>query len=217
MTIPMPPIVDRKAWNAALQDEMQAENALKEHVLAAAAARRRLPMTPVEGNYTFVGEEGEQSFAKLFQGARQLVVYHFMFAPDWPQGCPHCTNYAIHQGAGINQLLGERDTRYILTSRAPYQKLKAWKEEKGIPTPWYSAPTAFSEEMGVINDSFGDYPGISVYFRDDDNTVYRAFKTNDFAIEFTMPATGLLRMTPYGMQERGEDSPSGWPQRFDAM
>lgn len=212
-----PPIVDRETWDAALQAEMQVENELKEKVLAAAAARRRLPMTPVEGDYTFVGEEGEQTLADIFQGKRQLVVYHFMFAPDWDKGCPHCTQYARIQGPGINDVLNQRDTRYVLMSRAPYEKLKAWKEEKGIPTPWYSAPTEFSWDMGVINDSFGDFPGISVFFRDDDNKVYRSFKTSDFAVEFTMPSNGMWRFTPYGMQERGEDSPEGFPQRFDAM
>jgi predicted dithiol-disulfide oxidoreductase (DUF899 family) len=217
MSTPMPPIVDRETWDAALQEEMQAEEALKHQVLAAAAARRRMPMTPVEGDYTFVGEEGEQSLADVFQGARQLVVYHFMFAPDWPKGCPHCTEYALNQGAGINTELGQRDTRYVLMSRAPYNTLDAYKDESGITTPWYSAPTAFSEEMGMVNDDFGDFPGVSVFFRDDDNNVYRTFKSNDFAVEFTMPASGMLRMTPYGMQEHGEDSPEGWPQRFDSM
>ena len=71
--------------------------------------------------------------------------------------------------------------------------------------------------MGVINNDFGDFPGVSVFFRGDDNTIYRAFKTNDFAVEFTMPVNGMLRMTPYGMQEKGEDSPDGWPQPFNAM
>lgn len=216
-TTAMPPIVDRETWDAALRDESQMEDELRDKVLAAAAARRRLPMTPVEGNYTFVGEEGEQSLADVFQGKRQLVVYHFMFAPDWPKGCPHCTEYALIQGPGINQVLNQRDTRYVLMSRAPFEKLKAWKEEKGIPTPWYSAPTEFSWDMGVINDSFGDFPGISVFFRDDENIVYRSFKSNDFAVEFTMPTSGMWRMTPYGLQERGEESPEGWPQTFDAM
>ena len=216
-TIPMPPVVDREAWDAALQEHTRAEEELHEKVLAVAAARRRLPMTPVVGDYTFVGEEGEQSLADVFQGKHQLVVYHFMFAPDWPKGCPHCTQYARIQGPAINEVVGERDIRYVLMSRAPYEKLKAWKEEKDIPTPWYSAPTEFSWDMGVINDSFGDFPGISVFFRDDDDNVYRSFKTNDFVVDTTMPSTGMMRIVPYGMQERGEDSPEGWPQKFDAM
>lgn len=217
ITTAMPPIVDREAWETALREESQLEDELRDKVLAVAAARRRLPMTPVEVDYTFVGEEGEQTLADVFQGKRQLVVYHFMFAPDWPKGCPHCTEYARIQGPGINDVLNQRDTRYVLMSRAPYEKLKAWKEENNIATPWYSAPTEFSWDMGVINDSFGDFPGISVFFRDDENNVYRSFKSNEFAVEFTMPTNGMWRMTPYGMQERGEDSPEGWPQKFDAM
>lgn len=213
----MPPVVDRETWDSAIQAELKLENELRDKMLELAAERRRLPMTPVVGDYTFVGEEGEQSLADIFQGNRQLVVYHFMFAPDWPKGCPHCTGYARMQGPAMNEVLADRDIRYVLMSRAPYEKLKAWKEEKGITTPWYSVPTEFSWDMGVINDSFGDFPGISVFFRDDDNNVYRSFKTNDFLVETTMPASGFMRMVPYGMQERGEDSPEGWPQNFDPM
>lgn len=217
MTLPMPTIVDREEWDAALKDHEHQEEAAKKQVLAAAAARKRLPMTPVVGDYTFIGEEGEQSLAEIFQGAHQLVVYHFMFAPDWEQGCPHCTEYALCHGPGINVELNERDTRYVLMSRAPFEKLKAWKQEKDIPTPWYSAPTEFSWDMGVINNSFGDFPGISVFFRDDENKVYRSYFTNGYPVEYTMPSIGFFRFTPYGMQEKGEDAPEGWPQPFEPL
>lgn len=216
-TIPMPPIVDADAWRAALEEQSKLEDALQEQIKAVAAARRHLPMTPLLGDYTFVGAEGACKLVDLFAGQRQLVIYHFMFAPDWKKGCPHCTQYAIDQGHGINEEISARDTRYVLTSRAPYEKLAAWAEEKGISTPWYSAPTAFSEEMDVINDSFGDFPGISVFFRDDANNVYRTYKGSNAAVESTMPTSGMLRMVPYGLQELGEVSPEGFPQRFEPL
>lgn len=216
-TLAMPPIVDSAIWSAALEKQAALEDKLMEQVLSVSAARRRMPMTPVQGDYTFVGAEGERNFADLFNDHHQLVVYHFMFAPDWQKGCPHCTQYARNQGAGINDELTRRDTRFILTSRAPYQKLAAWAEEKGIATPWYSAPTAFSEEMGAITDDFGDIPGVSIFFRDGENNVYRTWRSGGAAIESTMPASGMLRMVPYGMQEKGEDSPVGWPQPFEPL
>lgn len=212
-----PPVVDFETWNAQMRDQGALEDELFEHQLKVAASRRHRPMTPVKGDYTFVGAEGECSFIDLFAGQRQLAVYHFMFSPEWDKGCPHCTEYAQAQGAGINKELLARDGRYILISRAPYEKLSAWATEKGITTPWYSAPTEFSEEMEFINDSFGDYPGISVFFRDTDDTVYRTYRSSNSVVETTMPASGLLRMLPWGMQERGEDSPEGFPQRFDPM
>lgn len=216
-SLPMPTVVDTSQWVEAMERQTVLEDELTALQLRVAAARRHLPMTPVQGEYTFVGPDGECSLADLFAGQRQLAIYHFMFAPDWQKGCPHCTQYAQNQGAGINHELAQRDTRFILTSRASYEQLSAWAAEKGIMTPWYSAPREFSEEMGVINDSFGDFPGISVFFRDDDDTVYRTYSDRGSAIESTMPASGILRMVPWGLQERGEDSPAGFPQRFDPM
>lgn len=215
--LPMPPIVDLETWNTAFEEQAKIEEQLQEHIKIAAAARRRMPMTPVQGDYTFEGPDGEVAFADLFDGHLQLAVYHFMYAPEWSKGCPHCTQYARNLGPGINDELTHRDTRFILTSRAPYEKLSSWANDKRIDTPWYSASTEFSEEMGVINDSFGDFPGITVFFRGDANTVYRTWRTGELSIEATMPASGILRMVPFGMQEKGEDSPVGWPQRFDPV
>ena len=215
--LPKPPIVDIDTWQQALQDQARIEDELQEHIKIAAAARRRMPMTPVQGNYIFTGPHGDVSFADLFEGHRQLAVYHFMYAPDWSKGCPHCTQYAINQGAGINHEVNKRDTRYIMTSRAPYKNLAAWAERTGIATPWYSAPTAFSEEMGAITEDFGDIPGLSIFFRDNDNNVYRSWKAGVAGIESTMPATGILRATPYGLQEKDEDSPEGWPQPYEPV
>lgn len=215
--LPKPDVVPLDEWRTTMDEIERQEDAVFDAYLALAAARRRAPMTSVAGDYTFEGSEGSVSFADLFAGARQLVVYHFMFAPEWDAGCPDCTHFASALGPGINPRIIERDTRFILTSRAPVEKLRAHAAAHGIATPWYSAPREFSEEMGVINDGFGDFPGISVFFRDEDDAIYRTYKAGGRAIEAVMPATGILRLTPYGMQERGEDSPAGWPQRFDGM
>lgn len=212
-----PPVVDIETWDSLLQEQAKLEDQLMEHTKIVAAARRRMPMTPVQGNYTFTGPDGEVGFADLFDGHHQLVVYHFMYAPEWSKGCPHCTQYARNQGGGINDEINRRDTRFIMTSRAPYDALAAWAEKKGIATPWYSTSEGFSEEMGAITDDFGDIPGLSVFFRDDDNTVYRTWQSNGSAVESTMPASGILRATPYGLQEKDEDSPEGWPQPFEPI
>ncbi len=217
MTIAKPEIVDLATWTAANHQQLDAEDELHARILEAAASRRRLPMTPLSQDYTFTGPEGEIPMADVFGDARQLVVYHFMFAPEWERACPHCTEYATNQGYGINKELNRRDTRYVLVSRAPYEKLAAWAKEKQIPTPWYSVSTEFATEMGQIAEGFGDTPGITVFFKDDDGKIYRSYHTGGQHIESTMPASAILRMTPYGMQERGEDSPKGWPQRFDSM
>lgn len=212
-----PPIVDVASWEAALSEQIQIEDELMEHVKSVSARRRRLPMTPLSQDYTVVGPDGEQPLVDVFGQARQLVTYHVMYAPEWEKACPHCTQYVINQGHGINRETGERDTRYILVSRAPYEKISAWAKQQDIQTPWYSVPTAFAEEMGKIAPEFGDIPGLSVFFKADDGTVYRTYTTGGAMLESTMPASGILRLTPYGMQEHGEDSPKGWPQRFSGM
>ncbi|MCO5216382.1 MAG: DUF899 domain-containing protein [Thermomicrobiales bacterium] len=212
-----PPIVDTTTWETALAEQLQLEDELIAQTKTVAAARRRLPMTPLARDYTFVGPDGEQSMADVFGDARQLVVYHVMYAPEWEKACPHCTQYAINQGHGINLETSERDTRYILVSRASYEKIAAWAKAHGIQTPWYSVSTEFAEEMGKIAPGFGDMPGLSVFFKADNGIIYRTYTTSGSMVESTMPASAILRLTPYGMQEHGEDSPEGCPQRFSAM
>ena len=212
-TTAMPPVVELHQWQQALAEQQQLENDLAEQAKRVAAARRRLPMTPVQGTYTFTGSEGEVSFADLFDGKQQLVVYHFMFGPDWDAGCPSCTRYMNELGNTFAAYIGERDTRFVLVSRAPYNKLAEHAVANGIETPWYSCATDFSEEMEAVNDSFGDLPGFTTFFRDD-ATIYRTYRPDSYG---EPPVTGdlILHLTPYGMQLNGDDSPQGWPQSFD--
>ncbi len=207
--LPTPPVVDLDTWNVALEKQEEREKHLQERLEIVTDARRRLPMTPVQGDYSFVGPAGEVSFAELFDGHHQLLTYHFMYSPDWNEGCPNCTQYASCLGSGINEELSKFSARFILVSRAPYKKLAAWAAEQGIATPWYSASTEFNQEMGAMAEGFGDVPGLSVFYRDDRNNIFRTWRGSAFAIEATMPSVGLLQATPYGLQDQGEDSPDG--------
>lgn len=210
----IPPIVDLPQWQQALATQQQLESDLAAQAKSVAAARRRLPMTPVQGDYTFTGAKGETSFVELFDGHRQLVAYHFMFGPDWEHGCPFCTRYMKELGNDFAAYIAERDTRFVLISRADYAKLGAHAASTGIETPWYSAPTEFSEEMDAVNDSFGDLPGFTTFFRDDNDVIYRTYRPGGEG-EPAVPGDLILHLTPYGMQQNGDDSPEGWPQSFD--
>ena len=209
----LPPVVDLPQWKDALTQQHQLERDLADQAKMVAAARRRLPMTPVQGDYTFNGPDGEVAFADLFDGKHQLVAYHFMFGPDWDVGCPSCTRYMNELGSTFAAYIGERDTRFVLVSRAPYDKLAEHAMKSGIETPWYSCATAFSEEMEAVNDRFDDIPGITTFFRDG-IAIYRTYRPESSG---EPPVTGdlLLHLTPYGMQLKGDDSPQGWPQSFD--
>lgn len=209
----MPPVVELPVWQQALAEQQQLENDLAEQAKKVAAARRRLPMTPVQGNYTFTGPDGDVAFTELFGGKQQLVVYHFMFGPEWDHGCPSCTRYMNELGNTFAAYIGERDTRFVLVSRAAYNKLAEHAANNGIETPWYSCATAFSEEMEAVSDSFGDVPGFTTFFRDD-TAIYRTYRPDTYG---EPPVTGdvILHLTPFGMQLSGDDSPQGWPQSFE--
>lgn len=205
-----PRIVNREEWKAAIAEQRQREEELAAQVHATNAARKRLPMTPVEDNYSFTGVEGEVSLAELFQGKHQLVIYHFMYAPDWETGCRYCTRYMREIGNDFAEYIEERDTRFILVSRAPFEKLSAWAAEWGIDAPWYSGSTAFYELTDML-DPESEVAGFTVFFRSDDDTVYQTWSPDDSG---ELPVTGdlILQLTPYGRQVKEDEAPEGWPQ-----
>ncbi|MBV9851450.1 MAG: DUF899 domain-containing protein, partial [Armatimonadetes bacterium] len=194
------------------------------------AERRRLPMVRIERDYGFDGPEGKRSLADLFGDHRQLIVYHFMFDPEWEKGCPGCTGFV--DALGDLSLLGERDTRFVLISRAPLAKLEAYKQSRGWDVPWYSSfGSDFNYDFHVTLDEHvapleynyrpmaqtqmpegGEAHGLSVFFRDGGD-VFHTYSTYARGVESLTDATDLLDVTPYGRQEEWEDSPPGWPQR----
>lgn len=210
----MPPVVDHDEWQRSLETQQALERDLVERTKAAAAARRKLPMTPVQGEYTFTGAEGEVSFADLFAGKHQLVVYHFMFGPDWKAGCPSCTQYMKELGNDFAPYIEDRDTRFVLISRADISKLQAHAEANDIATPWYSCSTEFSQEMELLADQPSDLPAFTTFFRDENNVIYRTYRP-EMDAEPRVAGDLILHLTPYGLQLKGDDSPEGWPQSFD--
>jgi len=231
-----PPIVTREEW---LQQRVALLKEEKEHTRAGdrlAAKRRRLPMVPVEKQYTFEGPEGKRSLLDLFDGRRQLIVYHFMFDPKWENGCPGCTSYVDTLGPGTIPFLRERDTSFVLVSRAPLPKLEAYKAKKGWSAPWYSSfESDFNYDFHATNDKSkapimynymdeaqltarrgegnveGEDHSLSVFFRIGDE-VFHTYQAFARSTESMGTGYGLLDVTPYGRQEDFEDSPTGWPQ-----
>lgn len=209
----LPPIVSLEDWQAArarlLVKEKQATRARD----ALAAERRRQPMVRIEQDYVFEGPLGNVHLRELFDGHRQLLLYHFMFAPGvhgWPDaGCPGCSmfvDYLCHPSH-----LHARDTSLVLVSRAPLAKIERYRKRMGWNYPWYSsAGSGFNRDMGVTSDE-GESPGLSVFLRDGD-AVYRTHFVTARGLEVVGTVWSLLDLTPYGRQETWEDSPKGWPQ-----
>src|SRR5215831_5471298 len=116
-TVAHPPVVSQSEWREARIALLQHEKELTKHYDRVAAERRRLPMVKVEKTYSFDTPGGKKSLLDLFEDKRQLVVYHFMFGPDWKKGCPGCTWFA---GAlGNLSDLEARDTNFVMISHAP--------------------------------------------------------------------------------------------------
>jgi predicted dithiol-disulfide oxidoreductase (DUF899 family) len=235
--IPHPPIVSRHEWTAERKKLLDAEKNLTRQSDSVNAQRRRLPMVKLEKDYAFDGPQGRARLVDLFDGGRQLIVYHFMFDPAWERGCPGCTG--LVDSLGDLKMLAERQTKYVLISRAPLAKLEKYKQERGWTLPWYSSfGTDFNYDFHVTLDKTvvplqhnyrdqseleqrkdgepwffqGETHGLSVFFRIDKD-VFHTYSTYARGCESLTDVYPLLDRTPYGRQEDFEDSPAGWPQR----
>ncbi|BBX15450.1 hypothetical protein MDUV_03100 [Mycolicibacterium duvalii] len=206
----MPPVVSRAEWEKARADLLVREKELTRLKDSVSAARRRLPMVQIDAAYAFDTESGPLSLLDLFDGRRQLIVQHFMFAPDWDEGCAGCSMMADHIGPLSH--LHAKDTSFVLVSRAPVGKLVAFKDRMGWELPWVSSGrSTFNEDFGATVDG-EERHSISVFLRDGDR-VFHTWQTFGRGEEPFMLVFDLLDLTPYGRQETWEDSPPGWPQQ----
>jgi predicted dithiol-disulfide oxidoreductase (DUF899 family) len=180
---------------------------------ALAAERRRLPMVRVDKDYIFTGSKGKLRLQDLFEGRRQLILYHFMFAPGvdgWPTaGCPGCS--MVVDNVGHLAHLHARDTSFVLVSRAPLAKIKAYQKRMGWKVPWFSsADSDFNVDFGVTTKE-GETFGLSIFLRDGDQ-VFHTYFTADRGVEALGSSWTFLDLTPFGRQEDWEDTPAGRPQ-----
>src|SRR5438270_9483801 len=150
----LPKIVTRDEWLAARKELLAKEKELTRRRDALNVERRNLPMVEIQKDYRFDGPNGELRLIDLFEGRPQLIIYHFMFHPEWEDGCPSCTAGTDELSAGFFEHLHVRDTTYAMVSRAPLAKLDRWKEKKGWTMPWYSSfGTDFNHDFGVTIDA----------------------------------------------------------------
>jgi predicted dithiol-disulfide oxidoreductase (DUF899 family) len=210
---PLPPIVSQQEWQLAQERMLALEKQATQAHDALAAERRRQPMVRIDKHYVFEGLHGKVRLPELFEGRRQLLVYHFMFAPDvhgWPDaGCPGCSMFVDNLGHPSH--LHARDTSLALVSRAPLANIERYRHRMGWERPWYSSEGSdFNRDMGATNDQ-GEVPGLSVFLRDDDE-VFRTYFATARGLEPVGTVWTLLDLTPYGRQENWEASPKGWPQ-----
>ena len=234
---PHPPIVSREQWLADRKKLLAHEKELTKHYDSTSAERRRLPMVKIDKEYVFDGPNGKPSLKDLFDGRRQLIIYHFMFDPAWQtHRCPGCTGWV--DALGDLSLLAKRDTTLVLVSRAPLVMLDTYKEQKGWSLPWFSsfgsdfnydfhvtldprvAPAEYNyrnkaemeQTVGHPVKMEGEQHGLSVFFELDDE-IFHTYSVYARGCEPLKDSYRLLDTTPYGRQQDFEDSPTGWPQK----
>jgi len=149
----LPRIATRQAWLAARKGLLAKEKDLTRLRDELNAERRDLPMVEIEKDYIFDGPNGAVRLIDMFEGRLQLIIYHFMFDPEWEDGCPSCTAGTDELSPGFFAHLHTRETSYAMVSRAPLAKLERWKARKGWEIPWYSSfGTDFNYDFGVTID-----------------------------------------------------------------
>jgi predicted dithiol-disulfide oxidoreductase (DUF899 family) len=205
----LPEVVSPAEWHAARESLLVKEKEATRARDALAAERRRLPMVRVERDYVFEGPDGKTSLLDMFDGRRQLIVYHFMFqpgAPGWPSaGCDGCSMFVDNIGHLAH--LHARDTSLVLVSRAPLAKLEAYRKRMGWTVPWYSlAGNDFNDDHGVTTGF-----GLSVFLCDGES-VFCTYFTTGRGVEALGSNWTFLDLTPLGRQERWENTPPGRPQ-----
>jgi len=213
----LPPAVSETEWQAAHDALLAKEKEATRARDTLAAERRRLPRVRIEEDYAFAGPEGEVVLPDLFEGRSQLLLYHFMFGPNQEAGCNGCSMFVDQVGHLAH--LHARDTSFAVVSRAPIEKIAAYKERMGWTFPWVSSFSSdFNVDFGVGPETpqedvyqDGETFGLSVFLRDGDE-VYRTYFTDGRGVEALGSVWTLLDLTPLGRQETWEDSPDGYPQ-----
>ncbi len=189
-----------------------------------ARRRRALPWVPVGQPYEFTTEQGTRSLVDLFADSSQLVVYHFMFDPEWEEGCPSCSFWADNFN-GIGEHLAARDVSFVAASAAPLDRLLAYRQRMGWSFPWVStAGTTFNRDFEVAGSArynyrdtpepIGESPGLSV-FALQDGTVHHTYSTYARGLEVFNGAYQLLDLVPAGRGESDLPWTMAWLRRHD--
>jgi predicted dithiol-disulfide oxidoreductase (DUF899 family) len=224
-------VVSSDKWMAARKKLLAKEKQLTRLADKLAKERRALPWEAVTKEYVFDGPDGKETLARLFDGRSQLVVYHFMFGPDWDAGCPHCSRWADNFN-GIIAHLNQRDVTMVAVSRAPYERLAAYRRRMGWSFKWVSSfGTDFNfdfhvsftpEEMGgkkafynfkMQNPDASEREGVSVFVKDAKGKVYRSYSTFARGIEALNLDYKYLDVVPKGRDEDGRGP--FWVRRRD--
>lgn len=226
-------IVSKDEWLAARSALLKKE---KEFTLLRdklGQQQRDMPWVLVDKEYLFDGPNGKQTLSDLFDGRSQLIVYHFMYDPNWDAGCPSCSFWADNFN-GIVVHLNQRDVTMIAVSKAPYSKIGEYKKRMGWDFKWVSSydndfnfdyhvsftPEELSEKKAFYNYNLQDThsperEGVSVFYKDTAGHVFHTYSAYARGIDVMNVAYHYLDLVPKGRDEDGHEFPQFWVRRHD--
>ncbi len=226
-------VVSREEWLKARLELLAAEKEFTRQRDALTRRRMAMPWERVEKSYQFEGPKGALSLADLFDGRSQLIVYHFMFGPDWEEGCKSCSFWADNFN-GIPIHLNHRDVTFTAVSRAPLAKINAYKKRMGWSFPWVSSygsdfnfdyhvsltPEQIAEGKAYYNyevrpNTLSDEVGISVFYKNERSEMFHTYSCYSRGVDMLSGAYHYLDLAPKGRDEAGLKFPMEWVRRHD--
>jgi predicted dithiol-disulfide oxidoreductase (DUF899 family) len=227
-----PKVVSQTEWLAARKELLAKEKEFTRLRDDLSRRRREMPWEKVDKNYVFDGPNGKETLADLFGDRSQLVIYHFMFGPDWVEGCPSCSFVSDHIDASVPHAAA-RDIRLMAVSRAPIAQIEAFKKRMGWRFHWVSSfHTDFNYDYQVsakkedlANDVYYNYgmqkfpseerPGASVFYKDDAGKVFHTYSSYARGLDILIGAYNWIDLTPKGRDEAALKHGMAWVRHHD--
>jgi predicted dithiol-disulfide oxidoreductase (DUF899 family) len=226
-------IVSRAEWLTARMRLLEREKELTRQRDEVSRQRRELPWVKVEENYVFDGPHGKVTLAELFDCRSQLIVYHFMFGPEWKEGCPSCS-FMSDQVDGALPHLAARGVSYVTVSRAPLAQIQAFQARMGWRFKWVSSDESdFNYDFHVsatpaerakarvhynyseMDFSGDELPGMSAFFRDPDGSIFHTYSCFARGLDLLIGTYNWLDLAPMGRNEEGLPWPMAWVRHHD--
>lgn len=226
-------VVSRDEWVKARVELLKKEKELTRRRDELSRMRRELPWVKVAENYVFDTPQGRRTLAELFDGRSQLVIYHFMFSPEWKEGCPSCSFVCDHLDGAVPHLAA-RDVTLTMVSRAPLAKIEGFKKRMGWRFPWVSSQgTTFNRDFGVsfskeetargkvsYNYTMMEFPseegpGLSVFYKDAGGDVFHTYSTYARGLDPLVGAYQVLDLAPKGRDEDQLPFSMAWVRYHD--
>jgi predicted dithiol-disulfide oxidoreductase (DUF899 family) len=225
-------VVSQEDWLAARRELLRKEKEFTRLRDQLSAERRELPWVKVEKEYAFDTPDGKQTLADLFDGRSQLMVYHFMFGPEWEQGCPSCSFVSDHID-GANWHLPQRDVTLLAVSRAPLAQIEAFRQRMGWRFKWvsscgsdfnYDYHVSFTKEelaKGKVDynydlvEGYDELPGLSVFYKSENGDVFHTYSAYARGLDMLMGAYNYLDLAPKGRDEAALPWTMAWVRHHD--